>query len=207
MWALFYSFTIGFVAAVLFLIVDQFEPDRRYANVLKLLILAVVAAAIVRRLRIAAPAWPPRSCGNLVSIPDLYPMALAKGMARSKSHKICEAPLRGRRSVNFGPPTPSRVALQCKAPRGGRIKQTNIKQTWAKQTNKRAMSLFVGSGRARSDKICEPDETQPIASSALTPTTRDRYGFTQHINNHPMRHRLRRGALRARHRQLEKVKP
>jgi hypothetical protein len=50
MWALFYSFTICFVAAVLFLIVDKFEPDRRYANVLKLLILAVGAAAIARQL-------------------------------------------------------------------------------------------------------------------------------------------------------------
>jgi uncharacterized membrane protein len=50
MWAFFYSFTICVVAAVLFLIVDEFEPDRRYANVLKLLILAVGAAAIVSRL-------------------------------------------------------------------------------------------------------------------------------------------------------------
>ena len=45
MQALSYVFTICFVAAVLFLIVDKFEPDRRYANVLKLLILAVGAAA------------------------------------------------------------------------------------------------------------------------------------------------------------------
>jgi hypothetical protein len=36
MWTLLYSFTICVVAAVLFLIVDKFEPDRRYANVLKL---------------------------------------------------------------------------------------------------------------------------------------------------------------------------
>ena len=50
MWALLYSFTICFVAAVLFLIVDKFEPDRRYANVLKLLILALGAAAIARQL-------------------------------------------------------------------------------------------------------------------------------------------------------------
>jgi uncharacterized membrane protein len=50
MWAFFYSFTICVVAAVLFLIVDKFEPDRRYANVLKLLILALGAAAIARRL-------------------------------------------------------------------------------------------------------------------------------------------------------------
>ncbi len=33
MWAFFYSFTISVVAVVLFLIVDKFEPDRRYANV------------------------------------------------------------------------------------------------------------------------------------------------------------------------------
>jgi hypothetical protein len=53
MWALLYSFTICFVGAVLFLIVDKFEPDRRYANVLKLLILAVGAAAIVSRLALS----------------------------------------------------------------------------------------------------------------------------------------------------------
>jgi surface polysaccharide O-acyltransferase-like enzyme len=50
MWAFFYSFTICVVAVVLFLIVDKFEPDRRYANVLKLIILALGAAAIARQL-------------------------------------------------------------------------------------------------------------------------------------------------------------
>ena len=49
-WALLYSFTICFVGTVLFLTVDKFEPDRRYANVLKLLILALSAAAIARQL-------------------------------------------------------------------------------------------------------------------------------------------------------------
>ena len=50
MWAFFYSFTVSVVAVVLFLIVDKFEPDRRYANVLKLIILALGAAAIARQL-------------------------------------------------------------------------------------------------------------------------------------------------------------
>lgn len=50
MGVLFYSFTICVVAVVLFLIVDKFEPDRRYANVLKLIILALGAAAIARQL-------------------------------------------------------------------------------------------------------------------------------------------------------------
>jgi hypothetical protein len=50
LWALLYSFTICFVGTVLFLTVDKFEPDRRYANVLKLLILALGAAAIARQL-------------------------------------------------------------------------------------------------------------------------------------------------------------
>ena len=50
MWAFFYSFTIRFVAAALFLIVDKFEPDRRYANVLKFLVLALGAAANARQL-------------------------------------------------------------------------------------------------------------------------------------------------------------
>jgi hypothetical protein len=165
MWALFYSFTIGFVAAVLFLIVDQFEPDRRYANVLKLLILAVVAAAIVRRLRIAAPAWPPRSCGNLVSIPDLYPMALAKGMARSKSHKICEAPLRGRRSVNFGPP-PRRGWPSNAKRRGadGSNKQTSNKHGRSKQTSVRCRYLL---GAAEHDLIRYASQTRRSQSPRL----------------------------------------
>jgi uncharacterized membrane protein len=50
MWALLYSLTICVVAVVLFLIVDKFEPDRRYANVPKLIILALGAAAIARQL-------------------------------------------------------------------------------------------------------------------------------------------------------------
>ena len=50
MWVFFYSFTICVVGAALFLIVDKFEPNRRYANVLKFLILAFGAAAIARQL-------------------------------------------------------------------------------------------------------------------------------------------------------------
>jgi hypothetical protein len=50
MWAFFYSFTICVVGAALFLIVDEFEPNRQYANVLKFLILALGAAAIARQL-------------------------------------------------------------------------------------------------------------------------------------------------------------
>jgi hypothetical protein len=50
MWAILYVFTISFVAAVLFLTVDQFEPERRYGHVLKFLILCTAAAAIARHL-------------------------------------------------------------------------------------------------------------------------------------------------------------
>jgi hypothetical protein len=50
MLALFYAFTTCFVAAVLFVAVNEFEPDRRLALVLKFLVLAVGVAAIARRL-------------------------------------------------------------------------------------------------------------------------------------------------------------
>ncbi len=50
MLALIYVFAICVVAAVLFLIVDEFEPNRQYANVLKFLVLALGAAAIATHL-------------------------------------------------------------------------------------------------------------------------------------------------------------
>jgi hypothetical protein len=50
MLALIYVFTIWCVAAILYVTVNEFEPNRRLAFVLKFLILAVGAAAIARRL-------------------------------------------------------------------------------------------------------------------------------------------------------------
>lgn len=50
MGVLFYSFTICVVAAVLYVTVNEFEPNRPYANLLKLLILTLAAAATARRL-------------------------------------------------------------------------------------------------------------------------------------------------------------
>ena len=50
MGVLFYSFTICVVAYVLYVTVNEFEPNRLYANLLKLLILPLAAAAIARRL-------------------------------------------------------------------------------------------------------------------------------------------------------------
>jgi hypothetical protein len=47
---LLYVVTIYAVSAMLFVDVDKFEPNRRLARVLKFLILAVCAAAIVSRL-------------------------------------------------------------------------------------------------------------------------------------------------------------
>jgi hypothetical protein len=43
-------FSICVVAAILFVSVDEIEPNRRYASVLKLLIVFVSAVAIARRL-------------------------------------------------------------------------------------------------------------------------------------------------------------
>ena len=45
-----YVFSICIVATILFVSVDAIEPNRRYASVLKLLIVFVSAAAIARRL-------------------------------------------------------------------------------------------------------------------------------------------------------------
>ena len=50
MLAVVYVFTIWCVATVLYVIVNELEPNRRLAMVLQFLILAVGAAAIVRRL-------------------------------------------------------------------------------------------------------------------------------------------------------------
>jgi hypothetical protein len=50
MLALIYVFIICVVATALFLIVDEFEPNRRLAIALKFLVLVLGAAAIVRRL-------------------------------------------------------------------------------------------------------------------------------------------------------------
>jgi hypothetical protein len=45
-----YIFSMCVVAAILFVAVDKFEPNRRYALVLKLLIVFVSVAAIAGRL-------------------------------------------------------------------------------------------------------------------------------------------------------------
>jgi len=45
-----YVFIICVVASVLFVAVDEFEPNRRYASVLKLLIVFVSVVAIATRL-------------------------------------------------------------------------------------------------------------------------------------------------------------
>jgi len=50
MLALFYVFTIWYVASILYGTVNKFEPDRRLALVLKFLILGVGAAVVARRL-------------------------------------------------------------------------------------------------------------------------------------------------------------
>jgi hypothetical protein len=49
MWA-FYLFTIGFVAVVLFSIVDRFDQEQRYKLVFKFLIVCTAGAAIVSHL-------------------------------------------------------------------------------------------------------------------------------------------------------------
>ncbi len=49
MLTVFHIFTICFVAAVLFVAVDWFETNRWYAVAFKFLIIALGAAAVVRR--------------------------------------------------------------------------------------------------------------------------------------------------------------
>ncbi|MGO9048092.1 MAG: hypothetical protein ACLQFW_14590 [Xanthobacteraceae bacterium] len=46
-----YSFTIGFVGAILFLLVDKYEPEGPLARLLKFLILFVGGVAILHRLQ------------------------------------------------------------------------------------------------------------------------------------------------------------
>jgi hypothetical protein len=48
---LFYMLTVGFVGAVLFLLVDKYEPDGMVANLLKFLVLVVSSVAILHRLQ------------------------------------------------------------------------------------------------------------------------------------------------------------
>jgi hypothetical protein len=47
---LFYSLTVGFVGAILFLLVDKYEPEGRLARLMKLLILFVAGVAILHKL-------------------------------------------------------------------------------------------------------------------------------------------------------------
>jgi hypothetical protein len=48
---LFYSFIIGVVGAILFLLVDRYEPDGPMARLLKFLILFVAGVAILHKLQ------------------------------------------------------------------------------------------------------------------------------------------------------------
>jgi hypothetical protein len=50
MLAFIHIFSVCVVAAILFVSVDEIEPNRRYASVLKLLIVFVSVAAIAGRL-------------------------------------------------------------------------------------------------------------------------------------------------------------
>ena len=45
-----YSLTIGFVGAILFLLVDKYEPEGPLARLLKFLILFVAGVAILHKL-------------------------------------------------------------------------------------------------------------------------------------------------------------
>ena len=47
----FYSFAIGFVGAILFVLVDKYEPDGTMARLLKLLVLFVSGVAILHKLK------------------------------------------------------------------------------------------------------------------------------------------------------------
>ena len=48
--SLFYAFSIGFAGSVLFVIVNRFEPNRRLATLLMMLLIGVTAAAVLNRL-------------------------------------------------------------------------------------------------------------------------------------------------------------
>jgi hypothetical protein len=47
----FYSFVVGFAGAVLFVLVDRYEPDGRMAHLLKFLVLFVAGVAILHKLK------------------------------------------------------------------------------------------------------------------------------------------------------------
>ena len=47
----FYSFAIGFVGAILFVLVDKYEPDGPMARLLKFLVLFVSGVAILHKLK------------------------------------------------------------------------------------------------------------------------------------------------------------
>jgi hypothetical protein len=48
---LFYSLTVGFVGAILFVLVDKYEPEGPLAHLLKFLVLFVAGVAILHRLQ------------------------------------------------------------------------------------------------------------------------------------------------------------
>jgi hypothetical protein len=48
---LFYSFTISFLGAILFLLVDKYEPEVAWAGLLKFLVLFVAGVAVLHRLQ------------------------------------------------------------------------------------------------------------------------------------------------------------
>ena len=48
---LIYSFAIGFVGAILFLLVDRYEKNTVAANLLKLVALVILSLAILHKLR------------------------------------------------------------------------------------------------------------------------------------------------------------
>ena len=48
---LFYSFTISFLGAILFLLVDKYEPEGAWAGLLKFLVLFVAGVAVLHRLQ------------------------------------------------------------------------------------------------------------------------------------------------------------
>jgi hypothetical protein len=50
-WNWVYSFVIGFVGAILFLLVDKYEPDGPMARLLKFLVLFVSSIAILHKLQ------------------------------------------------------------------------------------------------------------------------------------------------------------
>jgi hypothetical protein len=65
----FYSFAIGFVGAILFVLVDKYEPDGPMARLLKFLVLFVSGVAILHKLKPAAlRCFSQRECGACPAI-------------------------------------------------------------------------------------------------------------------------------------------